>query len=57
MKAICPEKEKFDPTTSQAIATVPADAEHPAGTVVVVFQRGWTLNDRVLRAAMVSVAG
>lgn len=57
MKAIFPEKEKFDPTTSQAIATVPADAEHPAGTVVVVFQRGWTLNDRVLRAAMVSVAG
>ena len=57
MKAIFPEKEKFNPATSQAIATVPADAEHPAGTVVVVFQRGWTLNDRVLRAAMVSVAG
>lgn len=57
MKAIYPEKEKFDPTTSQAIATVPADSNHPAGTVVAVFQRGWTLNDRVLRAAMVSVAG
>lgn len=57
MKPISPEKEKFDPATSQAIATVPADGDHPAGTVVVVFQRGWTLNDRVLRAAMVSVAG
>ncbi len=56
MKAISPVGEKFDPNTAQAIATVPADAEHPSGTVVVVFQRGWKLNDRVLRAAMVNVA-
>ncbi len=56
MKEINPTGAAFDPNVSQAIAMVPADAEHAAGTVVAVFQRGWTLNERVLRAAMVSVA-
>ena len=56
MKAINPEGAAFDPNVSQAIAMVPADKEHAAGTVVAVFQRGWMLNERVLRAAMVSVA-
>ena len=56
MKEINPAGAAFDPNVSQAIAMVPADAEHAAGTVVAVFQRGWTLNERVLRAAMVSVA-
>ena len=56
MKAINPEGTAFDPNQAQAIAMVPADAAHAAGTVVTVFQRGWMLNERVLRAAMVSVA-
>ncbi len=56
MKEINPAGAAFDPNVSQAIAMVPADAEHAAGTVVSVFQRGWMLNERVLRAAMVSVA-
>ncbi len=56
MKEINPTGLAFDPNVSQAIAMVPADAEHAAGTVVAVFQRGWMLNERVLRAAMVSVA-
>ena len=56
MKAINPEGAAFDPNQAQAIAMVPADAAHAAGTVVTVFQRGWMLNERVLRAAMVSVA-
>ena len=56
MKAINPEGAAFDPAQAQAIAMVPADASHAAGTVVTVFQRGWMLNERVLRAAMVSVA-
>jgi molecular chaperone GrpE len=33
---------------------VPSD--QPANTVVQVFQKGYLLNDRVLRPAMVSVA-
>ncbi len=56
MKEINPAGAAFDPNVSQAIAMVPADAEHASGTVVSVFQRGWMLNERVLRAAMVSVA-
>lgn len=56
MQMIDPAGETFDPEVAQAIATVPADDAHPADTVVAVFQKGWKLNDRVIRAAMVSVA-
>jgi len=56
MTSIDPQNQPFDPALAQAIAMVPADDAHPAGTVVAVFQKGWKLNDRVLRAAMVSVA-
>ncbi|AKP66656.1 nucleotide exchange factor GrpE [Companilactobacillus ginsenosidimutans] len=48
--------EKFDPADSQAVQTVPADKDHPADTVVQVLQKGYKLNDRVLRPAMVVVA-
>lgn len=46
--------EKFDPHRHQAMTMVPAD--QPANTVVQVFQKGYTLHDRVLRPALVSVA-
>jgi molecular chaperone GrpE len=45
---------KFDPHRHQAMAMV--DADLPANTVVQVFQKGYLLNDRVLRPAMVAVA-
>lgn len=48
--------QPFDPTKHQAVNTVPADDEHPADTVVQVFQAGYMLKDRVLRPAMVVVA-
>ncbi len=48
--------EKFDPTDSQAVQTVPADDDHPSDTVVQVLQKGYKLDDRVLRPAMVVVA-
>lgn len=48
--------EKFDPNDSQAVQTVPADKDHPEDTVVQVLQKGYKLNDRVLRPAMVIVA-
>ena len=32
------------------------DADAPANTVVQVFQKGYLLNDRVLRPALVAVA-
>jgi molecular chaperone GrpE len=31
-------------------------AEHEPGTIVQVFQRGWSLNERLLRAAKVIIA-
>lgn len=48
--------QKFDPNLHQAVQTVPADDDHPADTVVKVFQKGYILRDRVLRPAMVVVA-
>ncbi|WP_334328530.1 nucleotide exchange factor GrpE [Companilactobacillus sp. HBUAS59699] len=48
--------KKFDPTDSQAVQTVPADKDHEKDTVVQVLQKGYKLEDRVLRPAMVVVA-
>ena len=49
-----PAGEKFDPHRHQAMQMV--DAEQPANTVVQVFQKGYVLNDRILRPALVTVA-
>ena len=47
--------EKFDPHFHQAISVVPAAQE--ANTVVSVLQKGYVIADRVLRPALVTVAG
>ncbi len=49
------EGEKFDHNLHQAMMEVPG-TEHPPGTVVQVLQVGYTIKDRLLRPAMVSVA-
>lgn len=49
-----PVGEKFDPNKHQAISSIEADQE--PNTVVSVLQKGYTLNDRVLRPALVMVA-
>ncbi len=46
--------DKFDPHVHQAISTVPADV--PAGTVASTLQKGYTIADRVLRPALVTVS-
>jgi molecular chaperone GrpE len=46
---------KFDPHQHQAISVVPADQE--ANTVVAVLQKGYLIAERVLRPALVTVAG
>jgi molecular chaperone GrpE len=51
---INPLGEKFDPHKHQAIAAIEADA--PANSVISVLQKGYLLNERVLRPAMVTVA-
>ncbi len=45
---------KFDPHQHQAISVVPA-AQDP-NTVVAVLQKGYLINDRVLRPALVTVS-
>jgi molecular chaperone GrpE len=46
--------DKFDPTFHQAVAQIPSDV--PAGEIAQVFQPGYTLGGRTLRAAMVAVS-
>jgi molecular chaperone GrpE len=50
---INPLGDKFDPNYHQAIATV--DAEGEANSVASVLQKGYALNDRVVRPALVTV--
>jgi molecular chaperone GrpE len=45
---------KFDPHQHQAIASVPSDQE--ANTVVSVLQRGYSIAERILRPALVTVS-
>ncbi|HEM7888651.1 MULTISPECIES: nucleotide exchange factor GrpE [Burkholderia] len=52
--AINPVGEKFDPHQHQAISMVPAEQE--PNTVVTVLQKGYTIADRVLRPALVTVS-
>ena len=54
LTAIEPAGQKFDPHRHQAIGVVDSDAE--PNTVVQVLQKGYLLNDRVIRPAMVMVA-
>jgi molecular chaperone GrpE len=49
-----PAGTKFDPHQHQAISMVPAEQE--ANTVVAVLQKGYTIAERVLRPALVTVA-
>ena len=51
--AVDPIGAKFDPNVHQAMTMV--DADLPPSTVAQVFQKGYVLNDRVLRPAMVAV--
>jgi len=55
VKQVNPEGESFNPESHQAISMVPSP-EHEPNTVIQVFQKGYTLNDRLLRPAMVIVS-
>jgi molecular chaperone GrpE len=46
--------DRFDPNLHQAVAQVPSD--QPAGALAQVFQPGYRIADRTLRAAMVTVS-
>lgn len=50
-----PEGEPFDPEFHEAMSMMPSDTVEP-GSVVNVIQKGYALNGRLLRPAMVIVA-
>lgn len=54
IKLINPNGAKFDPHLHQAMCTV--DSDLAPNTVVQVMQKGYVLNDRVIRPALVSVS-
>ena len=54
LRTVDPAGEKFDPHRHQAISMLPSDQE--PNTVINVLQKGYLLNDRVIRPALVMVA-
>ncbi|MEJ2629999.1 MAG: nucleotide exchange factor GrpE [Acidihalobacter sp.] len=55
IQEINPAGERFDPERHQAMTAQPTD-ECPPNTVLTVMQKGYLLNDRLLRPAMVMVS-
>lgn len=56
IEVIDPLGEPFDPNVHEAYTQVPAEDDVESGTVAQVFEKGYKLHDRVLRAAKVAVA-
>ncbi|MCC6757450.1 MAG: nucleotide exchange factor GrpE [Arenimonas sp.] len=56
LQRVDPVGQAFDPDRHQAISRTDG-AEHAPDTVVQVFQKGYLLNDRLLRPALVVVSG
>ena len=55
IKMLDPMNEKFDPEFHQAMAAQPTDEVEP-NTVIAVMQKGYVLNERLVRPAMVMVS-
>lgn len=55
LTAVNPVGQPFNPEHHQAMSMVES-AEHAPGHVVQVFQKGWLLNDRLLRPALVTIS-
>jgi len=55
LEEIDPLNEKFDPARHQAMSMQP-NAEVEPNTVIAVMQKGYALNDRLIRPAMVMVS-
>ena len=51
-----PAGQPFNPEQHQAMSMVPPAAGQAEGTVVQVYQKGWLLNERLIRPALVVVA-
>ena len=55
VEALDPKGEKFDPQWHEALSTQPADGADP-GTVLEVLQKGYRLDDQLIRPARVVVS-
>jgi molecular chaperone GrpE len=55
LETIDPEGEAFDPELHEAMSTIPS-TEHEENTVIDVLEKGYKLNDRLLRPAKVVVS-
>ena len=55
VKQVDPDGQPFDPNFHQAMSMVP-NPDMESNTVMDVFQKGYTLNDRLVRPAMVVVS-
>jgi len=55
IEEIDPLNEKFDPEKHQAMTMQP-NADVEPNTVISVMQKGYSLNDRLIRPAMVMVS-
>lgn len=55
VERVDPKGEKFDPQLHEAMTMVPSP-DHESNTVMDVVQKGYTLNERLVRAARVIVA-
>ena len=55
VEAVDPQGQPFNPEHHEAMGMQESE-EHPANTVIAVMQKGYTLNGRLLRPAMVMVS-
>lgn len=55
IEAFDPKGEKFDPNQHEALSTVPVEGSEP-GTVVEVLQKGYRLDEQLVRPARVVVS-
>lgn len=56
VKPMATDGQDFDPEFHDAVAMVPADDETPSGKIKDTVQKGYTINDKVMRHAKVVVA-
>ncbi|HEX6603168.1 MAG TPA: nucleotide exchange factor GrpE [Solirubrobacterales bacterium] len=55
IEAVDPKGEKFDPNQHEALSTMPVEGTE-SGTVVEVMQKGYRLDDQLIRPARVVVS-
>ena len=55
IEAVDPKGERFDPNQHEALSTVPVEGTE-SGTVVEVLQKGYRLNEQLIRPARVVVS-